>query len=94
VNNSNDFYLRLEEQLSSSSKWPSRYRFKFILKSDEKDILELKTIFNDIKNADFSIRKSSNNKFSSISITAVMKTPISIIEKYKLASKIKGIISL
>ena len=58
------------------------------------DILELKTIFNDIKNADFSIRKSSNNKFSSISITAVMKTPISIIEKYKLASKIKGIISL
>jgi len=94
VNNNNDFYLRLEDQLSKSSKWPNIYRFKFILKSNEENILKLKFIFNDIKDAKFSFRKSSNNKFTSISITACMKTPISIIEKYKLASNINGIISL
>lgn len=94
MNNSEDFYIRLEEQLSNSFKWPNKYRFKFILKSNEKDIQELKSIFNDINGALFSLRKSSNNKFTSVSINAVMKNPISIINKYKLASKIEGIISL
>ena len=50
--------------------------------------------FNDIKNVDISSRVSSNKKFTSFSITAIMKSPSVIIKKYKLASKINGIISL
>jgi uncharacterized protein len=93
-NENNDFYKRLKKQLSESSSWPSLYRFKFIIKSDIKNIEQIKSIFNDVKNIDISSRNSSTNKFTSFSITAVMKSPSFIIEKYKLASKIKGIISL
>ena len=85
---------RLEKQLSDSSSWPSLYRFKFIIKSEINDIDQLKSIFNDIKNVDISSRVSSNKKFTSFSITAIMKSPSVIIKKYKLASKINGIISL
>ena len=83
-NDNNDFYERLEKQLSDYSSWPSLYRFKFIIKSE----------INDIKNVDISSRVSSNKKFTSFSITAIMKSPSVIIKKYKLASKINGIISL
>lgn len=93
-NENNDFYKRLEKQLSESSSWPSLYRFKFIIKSDIKNIEQIKSIFNDVKNIDISSRNSSSKKFTSFSITAVMKSPSFIIKKYKLASKIKGIISL
>ena len=93
-NDNNDFYERLEKQLSDSSSWPRSYRFKFIIKSEINDIDQLKSIFNDIKNVDISSRVSSNKKFTSFSITAIMKSPSVIIKKYKLASKINGIISL
>ena len=61
-NDNNDFYERLEKQLSDSSSWPSLYRFKFIIKSDIKNIEQLKSIFNDIKNVDISSQVSSNKK--------------------------------
>jgi|TARA_X000001036_G_C20648078_1_gene793876 hypothetical protein len=94
IDDNKNFYERLEKQLSESSKWPSLYRFKFIVKSETKNINKLKSIFDDVKNVEISSRTSSNNKFTSFSITATMKSPSIIIKKYKLASKIDGIISL
>jgi len=94
MNSSEDFYLKLEEQLLNSSVWPSKYQFKFILKSNNSDISELESIFDDLKDVKISFRKSSNNNFTSVSLIAVMESPYFVIEKYKLASKIKGIISL
>ena len=88
-----DFYIRLEKQLLESSCWPSVYKYKFILKSDENSIEQLKSIFTDI-DAHISTKLSYSNKFSSITVTANMKSPSFVIEKYKLASKIDGIISL
>ena len=69
---SNHFYKRLEKQLTESSSFPTLYRFKFIIKSETKNIEELKSIFNDINNVDISSRVSSNNKFTSFSITAII----------------------
>ncbi len=40
-----DFYNRLENQLLESSEWPNLYMFKFILKSDNKNVIKLKTLF-------------------------------------------------
>ena len=70
-NDNNDFYERLEKQLSDSSSWPSLYRFKFIIKSEINDIDQLKSIFNDIKNVDISYRVSSNKKFTSFSLSLI-----------------------
>ena len=94
IDDNKSFYERLEKQLSESSKWPSLYRFKFIVKSETKKIEQLKSVFADIKNVEISSRTSSNNKFTSFSITTIMNSPTHIIKKYKLASKITGIISL
>ena len=94
IDDNKSFYERLEKQLSESSKWPSIYRFKFIVKSETKNFDQLKSVFADIENVKISSRTSSNNKFTSYSITAKMKSPSIIIKKYKLASKIEGIISL
>ena len=93
LNDNNDFYKRLEKQLSLSSAWPSVYKFKFILKSNSLNIANLKNIFNDI-DADFSSNYSSSNNFTSITIIAMMKSANEVIKKYKLASEIEGIISL
>ena len=94
IDDNKSFYERLEKQLSESSKWPSLYRFKLIVKSETKKIEQLKSVFADIKNVEISSRTSSNNKFISFSITTIMNSPTHIIKKYKLASKITGIISL
>jgi len=93
LNQTDDFYKRLEKQLSDSSVWPSLYKFKFILKSDSGEITNLKNIFDDI-DANISSNLSSSKNFTSITVTAKMKSAEDIIKKYKLASEIEGIISL
>tara|TARA_B100001059_G_C17556477_1_gene437898 strand:+ start:152 stop:436 length:285 start_codon:yes stop_codon:yes gene_type:complete len=93
LNQTNDFYKRLEKQLSDSSAWPSLYKFKFILKSDSGEITNLKKMFDDI-DADISSNFSSSKNFTSITVTAKMKSAEDIIKKYKSASEIEGIISL
>ena len=88
-----DFYNRLENQLLESSEWPNLYMFKFILKSDNKNVIKLKTLFKEI-DTEISTKLSSSDKFTSVTIKAKMKSPSLIIKKYKLAAKIEGIISL
>tara|TARA_B110000008_G_C16494084_1_gene373305 strand:- start:5 stop:289 length:285 start_codon:yes stop_codon:yes gene_type:complete len=93
LNQTDDFYKRLEKQLSDSSVWPSLYKFKFILKSDSGEITNLKNMFDDI-DANISSNLSSSKNFTSITVTAKMQSANDIINKYKLASEIEGIISL
>ena len=93
LNQTGDFYKRLEKQLSDSSVWPSLYKFKFILKSDSVEITNLKNMFDDI-DANISSNLSSSKNFTSITVTAKMQSANDIIKKYKLASEIEGIISL
>lgn len=93
LNQTDDFYKRLEKQLSDSSVWPSLYKFKFILKSDSVEITNLKNMFEDI-DANISSNLSSSKNFTSITVTAKMQSANDIINKYKLASEIEGIISL
>ena len=81
-NQTNDFYKRLEKQLSDSSVWPSLYKFKFILKSDPLEITNLKNMFNDI-DANISSNLSSSKNFTSITVTAKMRSANDIIKKYK-----------
>ena len=88
-----DFFIRLEKQLLESSDWPTLYMFKFILKSENKSVIKLKSLFKEI-DSEISTKLSSSEKFISVTIKAKMKSPSLIIEKYKLAAKIEGIISL
>ncbi|MGB0261155.1 MAG: DUF493 family protein [Flavobacteriaceae bacterium] len=87
------FYQRLHTQLSESTDWPSRYLFKFIIPKDENRKNVLLAIFSGME-TDVTIKNSSGNKYQSISVESVFETPELIIEIYKKAAQIEGIIQL
>ncbi|MBN09848.1 MAG: hypothetical protein CMC79_05740 [Flavobacteriaceae bacterium] len=88
-----DFYSRFLENLKFSQSWPGPYMFKFILKGNDIQTNRLKLLFLDM-NPVFSIKKSSNNRFLSLSIKVTMNSPEEVITIYKQVSKFKGVITL
>ncbi len=90
---SEEFYSRLKEQLTETSKWPSNYLYKFIVLSDSDNSDKINKIF-DNTGAVINSKKSKNGKYTSMSITVNMKNPDAVIEKYKEVGKVKGVISL
>jgi putative lipoic acid-binding regulatory protein len=88
-----EFYLRLKEELQSTSIWPSLYLYKFIVPTDEQKVKAVENAFNDM-GAVIKTSQSKTGKFTSVSINVLMKNPDHVIEKYLEVSEIEGIISL
>ena len=44
-----DFYIRLKEELNNATLWPSEYLFKFILPPDIHNIAKIEAAFNDME---------------------------------------------
>lgn len=88
-----DFYIRLKEELSNSTLWPSEYLYKFIIPSDAHKIAKVEAAFNDM-GAVITTQQSKTGKFTSISISVNMPSAQSVIDKYIAVSDIEGIISL
>ena len=91
--NPDDFYERFQQQLENSQKWPGMYMFKFILKSNSKNIYKIMDLFNNPTNG-VSLVNSSKNKFQSLTITIVMKSPLEVLDIYKKVSDFEGVIIL
>lgn len=92
-NNPEEFYKKLKEQLQDTSKWPSNYLYKFIVKSDTDKIAKIHKIFDNM-GAVIESKKSKKGKYTSVSITVNLKNPDEVIEKYKKVGEIEGVISL
>ncbi|WP_419214276.1 DUF493 family protein [Maribacter sp. X9] len=92
-NNPEEFYKKLKEQLEDTSKWPSDYLYKFIVKSETAKIAEIHKIFDNM-GAVIESKKSKKGKYTSVSITVNLKDPDAVIEKYKEVGEIEGVISL
>ncbi|MDX1365244.1 DUF493 family protein [Arenibacter latericius] len=90
---SKEFYSRLKEQLSTVSKWPSDYLYKFIVPTNELKIKEIENCFNNT-GAVIESRTSKNGKYTSLSITVNLKNPDEVIKLYKEVGKVEGVISL
>jgi hypothetical protein len=88
-----DFYIRLKEELKDSSVWPTLYLFKFIVPSEHNKIEKVKNSFNNL-GAVIETNVSKTGKYTSISIHVKMETPEAVIFKYQELSSIEGIISL
>lgn len=88
-----DFYIRLKEELTNSSLWPSEYLYKFIMPSDIHNIAKVEAAFNNM-GAVISTQQSKTGKFTSVSISVNMSNPQSVIDKYIEVSDIEGILSL
>ena len=91
--NDEEFYSRFIENLQSSQKWPGPYIFKFIIKEKEIELNEIKNIFIRMKPI-FSVKKSSKNNYTSLSVRLISKSPEFVINIYKKVSRFKGVISL
>ena len=92
--NADEFYKKLKVQLEESTKWPSQYLYKFIVKSDHDKIKLIESIFNHT-GAVIKTTESKNGTYTSVSINVIMKDPDAVISKYiEVADKVEGVISL
>jgi putative lipoic acid-binding regulatory protein len=88
-----DKYESLRKKLEETAEWPAVYMFKFILKSEPKQIALLESLFN-TKEAEVTLRQSGKGNFVSFTAKEMMLNPEEIIARYKSAEGIEGLISL
>jgi len=86
-----DNYQKLKKQLDLQD-WPSVYLFKFIVENSPANLAKVSSLFDD--GADLRIQPSKNGKYVSVSSKELMLDVESVLEKYKKASLIKGLIAL
>ncbi|MEI7508477.1 MAG: DUF493 family protein [Flavobacterium sp.] len=87
-----EFYIRLKEELNNTSTWPSEYLYKFIVPTDAKKIEAVENAFDNM-GAVIKTQQSKAGKYTSVSINVLMETSDSVVEKYLEVSSIEGIIS-
>ncbi len=77
------------EKLEGTHQFPDNYTFKFIVKPQHQ-----KTVESLVKDADIKLKPSSGNKYVSITISAMMNSSKEVVDVYKKAHTIEGIIAL
>jgi putative lipoic acid-binding regulatory protein len=93
MSDKNAFYTKLKVQLEDTTEFPADYMYKFIVPSDENQLNEVQTVF-DNKGAVVKTKKSKTGKYISITIVLKIKSAEEVISYYKKVESIKGIISL
>jgi hypothetical protein len=88
----NEQYGKLRELLNKEESWPLIYMFKFIVPADNHKIALVGSKFSD--EATITQKESSNGKYISITVTEVMLSADSIIEKYKEMEGIDGLMAI
>lgn len=86
-----DFFKGLQEKLNDQCEWPHVYMFKFIIPSDNHKLALVEALFG--AEAQITTRQSSANKFISITAKEMMLNSNEIINIYKKATEIEGIMS-
>jgi len=87
-----EFYRGLKEKLNDQTEWPSVYFFKFIIPADSQRHAQVVELFGE--GVQITTRTSAKGNFISISAKEVMMDADSIIEIYKRAESIEGLIAL
>jgi hypothetical protein len=90
--NKEAFYRDLKKKLKKQHKFPSVYMFKFIVPNDNKLHAQVEALFG--SEAQIAIRESRNGNFVSVTAKEMMLSADKVIERYREAESIEGIISL
>lgn len=88
-----EFYIRLKEELDNANTWPAEYLFKFIVPTNPESVAAVQNAFNSM-GAVINTNQSKNGKFTSISVNVRMTSAQAIVDKYIEVSHVEGIISL
>ena len=87
-----EFLKSLQAKLDETTEWPSVYMFKFIIPADNRRIALVEALFS--PETKISTKESSGGKYISITGKVVMLNALEIIEKYRKAAEIEGLIAL
>ncbi|MFD0993651.1 DUF493 family protein [Tenacibaculum geojense] len=87
------FYTKLKSQLEDTTSFPADYLYKFIVPTDGEQVQEVQDLFNK-GGAVIDTKKSKTGKYVSVSIRLKVASADEVIDYYKKAEVIKGIISL
>lgn len=87
------FYINLKVKLEETTKFPSKYLYKFIVPTTKDQEKQVQDLFNS-GGAVISTRKSRSGKYVSVSIHLKVRNADEVISYYKKAESIEGIISL
>jgi len=93
MKNQDAFYKKLKINLEETTKFPSKYMFKFIIPADEDKSEKINDIFN-YTGAVIKTKPSKTGKYKSLTILVKMKDADEVISKYKEVTVIEGVISL
>jgi len=83
---------RFKQKLVETTSFPSVYMFKFIVESENRKIAMVESLFD--AEADLHTKESGNGRYTSITARQVVMDVDEVIDVYKKASEIKGIIFL
>ena len=91
--NKNDFNVSFYEKIKNSQSWPGIYLFKYILPVKSKSLTSIKALFSNLS-PKFTIRKSSNNNYQSLTVKVEIDSAKSVVDIYTKTSSFKDVISL
>jgi putative lipoic acid-binding regulatory protein len=80
-------------KLSDSMSFPGVYMFKFIVTSEHRNIALVENLF-EVEAAEISTKESDKGKYISVTAKLVVMNVEEIIDVYRKAAKIKGIMFL
>jgi len=83
---------KFKQKLIETTSFPSVYMYKFIVESQHRQIALVESLFEE--EADIHTKESGNGRYISITAKQVVMNVDEVIEIYKKAAKIKGIIFL
>lgn len=83
---------KFKQKLIETTTFPSVYMFKFIVKTENRKIAMVESLFD--AEADLHTKESGNGKYISITANQVVMNVDEILDVYKKASEIQGIIFL
>jgi len=78
-----------KSKLEAEHSFPGMYVFKFIVPAEKR-----KEVTDIVPDGEISFKKSSNNKYVSVTIKSFMKSSDDVVDVYKTAHKIEGIMAL
>ena len=88
----NDSINKLRELLAENKEWPMLYYFKFIVQNDQEKLNQVKELFAD--QSAITYNTSRDIRFISLSCKQLMPDAESILEIYRKASLVDGLIAL
>jgi putative lipoic acid-binding regulatory protein len=83
---------KLKDLLDHHHKWPDTFLFKFIFKTDPLIEKDLSSLFSE--SSEFVIKNSKKENYKSMTVKHLVSDAQEILEIYKKAGEIEGVLSL